>query len=107
MARLIAPVPAFIETPAGAVYVPPAVPVWVTVAAPVAQYGEPAYEIVATGRAVIVIEVVVVLLHTPLLKEYVIVYVPGVLVARLMAPVAALLKLLLVQCKYPLLCLFE
>ena len=53
-------------TPAGAVYVPPAVPVCVTVAVPVAQYGEPAYEIVAVGSAVMVIEVVAVLLHAPL-----------------------------------------
>ena len=33
---------ASITTPAGAVYVPPAVPVCVTVAVPVAQYGLPA-----------------------------------------------------------------
>ena len=65
MARLIAPVAALITTPAGAVYVPPAVPVCVTVAVPVAQYGDPAYAIVAVGNAVIVIEVVAVLLHAP------------------------------------------
>ncbi len=46
---------------------------------------------VAVGNAVIVIEVVAVLLHAPTVKEYVIVYVPGVLVARLIAPVAALI----------------
>ena len=39
--RSISPVTASIATPAGAVYVPPAVPVCVTVAVPVAQYGEP------------------------------------------------------------------
>ena len=39
----------------------------------------------------IVIEVVAVLLHAPTVNEYVIVYVPGVLVARLIAPVAALI----------------
>src|SRR5450432_3572712 len=72
-ARLIAPVAAVIETPAGAVYVPPTVPVWVTLAVPIAQYGEPAYDIVATGSAVIVILVVAVLLHAPTVNEYVIV----------------------------------
>ena len=35
------PVVASIESPAGALYVPPAVPVCVTVAVPVAQYGDP------------------------------------------------------------------
>src|SRR3984957_3066194 len=68
VAKLIAPVAAVIETPAGAEYVPPAVPVWVTVAVPVAQYGEPEYAIVAVGSAVIVILVVVVLLQAPLVK---------------------------------------
>ena len=38
-----------------------------------------------------VIDVVVVLLHVPLLNEYIIVYVPGVLVTRFMSPVAALM----------------
>jgi len=38
----MSPVPAFITTPAGAVYVPPTVPVCVTVAVPVPQYGLPA-----------------------------------------------------------------
>ena len=41
VARFIAPVAALITTPAGAVYEPPAVPVCVTVAVPVAQYGDP------------------------------------------------------------------
>jgi hypothetical protein len=49
--RLIAPVAAVMETPAGAVYVPPACPVCVGVADPVAQYGLPAYEMVAVGYA--------------------------------------------------------
>ena len=40
--KLIAPVAAVIDTPAGAVYVPPACPVCVTVAVPVAQYCDPA-----------------------------------------------------------------
>ena len=70
---MIAPVAAVIEIPAGAVYVPPAVPVCVGVAVPVAQYGLPAYAIVAVGNAVIVIEVVAVLLHVPLVNEYVMV----------------------------------
>ena len=48
---------------------PPAVPVWVTVAVPVAQYGEPLYAIVAVGKAVMVIEAVAVLLHAPLVKN--------------------------------------
>ena len=61
----MSPVAALITTPAGEVYVPPAVPVCVTVAVPVAQYGEPAYAIVAVGRAVMVMVVVVVLLHAP------------------------------------------
>ena len=72
MARLISPVAALITTPAGAVYVPPAVPVCVTVAVPVAQYGEPAYAIVAVGRALMVMLVVVVLLQAPTVNEYVI-----------------------------------
>ena len=42
VARFIALVAALITTPAGAVYEPPAVPVCVTVAVPVAQYGVPA-----------------------------------------------------------------
>src|SRR5580765_5391624 len=87
----MSPVAALIETPAGAVYVPPAWPVWVTVAVPVAQYGLPAYAIVAVGRALIVILVVVVLVHVPLPNEYVMVYVPGVLVARSISPVAAVI----------------
>src|SRR5450755_838952 len=73
VAKLIAPVAALITTPAGAVYVPPACPVCVTVAFPVAQYGEAAYEIVAVGSALIVMLAVVVLLQVPLLNEYVIV----------------------------------
>src|SRR5579863_10452818 len=89
--RSISPVAALITTPAGAVYVPPAVPVCVTVAVPVAQYGLPLYAIVATGNAVIVIEAVVVLLHAPAVKLYVIVYVPGVLATRSISPVAALI----------------
>ena len=39
----------------------------------------------------IVILVVVILLHVPLLNVYVIVYVPGVLAAKLISPVAALI----------------
>src|SRR5450755_3472533 len=73
VARFIAPVAAVMETPAGAVYVPPACPVCVTVAVPVAQYGEPAYAIVAVGNALIVMLAVVVLLQVPLEKLYVIV----------------------------------
>ena len=46
---------------------------------------------VAVGRAVIVIEAVVVLLHVPLVKLYVTVYVPGVLATRSISPVAALM----------------
>ena len=65
---MIAPVAAVMDTPAGAVYVPPAVPVCVGVAVPVAQYGLPAYAIVAVGSAVIVILVVAVLLHAPTVK---------------------------------------
>ena len=64
----MAPVAGVMDTPAGAVYEPPAAPVCVTFAVPVAQYGEPAYDIVAVGRALIVILVVVVLLQVPLLK---------------------------------------
>src|SRR5258707_5188708 len=69
--RSISPVAALITTPDGAVYVPPAVPVCVTVAVPVAQYGDPEYAIVAVGNAVIVMDAVVVLLHAPLVKLYV------------------------------------
>jgi hypothetical protein len=47
---------------------------------------------VAVGNALIVMLAVVVLLQVPLLKLYVIVYVPGVLVAKLMAPVAAVIE---------------
>jgi hypothetical protein len=65
----MAPVAALITTPAGAVYTPPAAPVCVTVAVPVAQYGDPAYEIVAVGRAVIVMLVVAVLLQAPTVNE--------------------------------------
>src|SRR5580698_6258289 len=89
--RSISPVAALITTPAGAVYVPPPVPVSVTVAVPVAQYGDPVYAMVATGSAVIVMDAVVVLLHAPLVKLYVIVYVPGVLATRSISPVAALI----------------
>src|ERR1700730_10193985 len=67
--RSISPVTALITTPAGPEYVPPAVPARVTVAVPVAQYGLPAYFIVAVGRALIVIFAVVVLLHPPLVNE--------------------------------------
>jgi hypothetical protein len=67
------PLAALIDTPAGPEYVPPVVPVCAGVAVPVAQYGEPLYEIVAVGTALMVIEAVVELLHVPLLKEYVIV----------------------------------
>src|SRR6202790_1240786 len=90
VAKLIAPVAAVMETPAGAEYVPPAWPVCVTVAVPVAQYDDPLYAIVATGSALMVMLVVVVLLHVPLLNVYVMVYVTGVLVAKLISPVAAL-----------------
>ena len=40
----------------------------VTVTVPVAQYGEPAYEIVAVGSALIVTDAVVEPLQVPLLK---------------------------------------
>jgi hypothetical protein len=72
--------------------VPPAVPVRVTVAVPaLEQYGEPAYEIVAPGTAVMVIEVVVVYNGQPpdAAIVYVTVYVPGVLVPKVTSPLAA------------------
>ena len=50
------------------VYTPPSVPVCVTLAIPVAQYGDPAYDIVAVGNAVITTSVVVVFEHAPTLK---------------------------------------
>jgi len=58
---VIAPVDALIVSPAGlALYVPPALPVCVTLTGPaLLQYGVPAYEIVALGAAVIVTDVVV------------------------------------------------
>ena len=46
---------------------------------------------VAVGSALIVTEVVVVLLQVPLVNVYVTVYVPGVDVARLIVPLAALI----------------
>ena len=46
---------------------------------------------VAVGKAVIVMLVVVVLLQVPLVNVYVIVYVPGVLGVKLISPVAALI----------------
>jgi hypothetical protein len=46
---------------------------------------------VAVGNAVIVKDAVAVLLHPPLVKLYVIVYVPGVLATRSISPVAALI----------------
>ncbi len=46
----------------------------------------------AAGNALITTDVVVVLLHVPLLKEYVMVYVPAVLEARLIAPVDVLIE---------------
>ena len=56
MAKLIAPVLALIDRPAGlALYAPPAVPVRVTVAVPpLEQYGLPGYVIVAEGAEVTV-----------------------------------------------------
>jgi len=58
---VIAPVDALITRPAGeALYVPPTLPVRVTLAgAALLQYGDPSYAIVALGAAVIVTEVVV------------------------------------------------
>ena len=57
---MIAPVVASIVNPAVEEYVPPVVPVKVTVCgvALLVQNGVPAYEIVAAGKAVIVTEVV-------------------------------------------------
>ena len=61
-ARLIAPVVELMVRPAGlALYVPPAVPVRVTLAVPVAlQYGDPAYVIEADGALTISIAAVAV-----------------------------------------------
>src|SRR5450631_3109267 len=47
---------------------------------------------VAVGNALIVMLAVVVLAQVPLVNEYVIVYVPGVLVARFITPVAAVIE---------------
>ncbi len=52
-ARSTSPVEGFIINPAVEEYIPPVVPVSVTVAVPAEQYGE-AYAIVATGKAVTV-----------------------------------------------------
>jgi hypothetical protein len=46
----------------------------------------------AVGNALIVTDVVAVLLQAPLVKEYVMVYVPAVLAARLITPVAAVME---------------
>ena len=54
----MSPVAPLIETAPGAEYVPPAVPVRVTVAVPAfEQYGVPVYAIVAAGNAVTVMDV--------------------------------------------------
>src|SRR5271154_3710451 len=87
----MSPEEALMITPAGAVNEPPVCPACVAVAVPVAQYGEPAYTIVAVGSAFIVTEVEVVLLQVPFVNVYVIVYVPGVLVARSIVPVKAVI----------------
>ena len=94
---LISPVEALMLRPAGAVNVPPeyaAVPFSVT-GAEVAevQYGVPAYEMVAVGNAVMVTLVVAATTAQPpaAIVEYVTVYVPGVLVLGLIAPVDGLI----------------
>ena len=64
--KLISPVVALIDKPAVEEYVPPVDPVSVTDAVPpFEQYGEPAYEIVAAGNAVIVTLVVAVTTGQP------------------------------------------
>ena len=60
--------------PASDVYVPPTWPVRVTLAVPVGQYGEPTYDIEATGSALIWISVVVKLEQVPSVKVYVTVW---------------------------------
>ena len=91
---VIAPDTALILNPAGAaLYTPPGVPVSVTFCTPaVLHHGEPVYDMLAVGNAVMVIGEVAVTTPQPPAAAIVLVtvYVPGVLADRSTCPVAVL-----------------
>jgi hypothetical protein len=87
---VIVPVPGSIVSPAGALNVPPVVPVSVTDCGDaLAHHGDPVYEIVADGDALIVTAVVVVTIPQPPAAAivYVTIYVPILLDEGVMSPV--------------------
>lgn len=91
---VMAPVDVFNDKPAGlAENVPPVVPVMVGLTGVVTdlQNGE-AYAIVAVGALLMVIVNVAKPVHTDEITERVMVYVPAVLAAALMAPVDELIE---------------
>ena len=94
MLGAIAPVEALIDKPAGAEYVPPAVPVRFTATDDSEVHNGPVYDIVANGTAVTVILLVADVAGQPPAAAILLVtvYVPAVLVVKFTWPVAALTK---------------